>query len=829
MKRAARATALAAGVLLAGTSPVMQQRAVPVASPAWTGLRSAGLAAPTINLMRDAGAESVVDPSVGVPYIITHDEHEPGTGNSTIRYTVSDVDAEQPELPSCGQAAEEDTDNSEGTPPTGEEYPDHVLHFCGADKAVIIRTVLCRHDDTSYSNMSSKVINARRYEPPPPLEPVLEPADSACQSTSSGLACTLRPDAANVRVALAVSDEACSNPAFASESECENQGGQWRRMPQCSEKSPAEHPCMDIFYTVDESDPAAATSETRHLYNPVSEHRDGLPLEPGEWTLRAVVVRSQRRFNKRSCKCCCQKSDCHVIGAAAEKRVVVTARSRDASRDIDGSPAASAVAVERNALAGSPDITMVVDETVEAFTAKFYGDERLQWRSGVASALGLYNHQLPDFRRIQGSCECSQAIGCKPTTGAMDICIEQQGGEDTQTRVTFYITAAGLCVGGRNHDLCVSNTSCGNGVAEGGAGGYCEMKAAAWMRAYDKLQSQDAATLAELRKLNISSVTVSRVVDVSMLDADLDVSKATLEAVAAILVVVVLLGACYLARGCLCRRCMPAAKSAGKQVVLKMKATRSEARAGRHGKFQRMSDDDVGLTEDGMSQDEVPTPASDFGAELLWPHKKKRQARAVGMTPLQSLLPTSQIMAQPFAGNSVPPRQEASGFGFVRAGALAVAQAGLEECEAEWLSPTVGPQPQRRRIGVSRECVVVAMQFEEEALKRAWACAHMDLTLFFENIGHVDVTDLTCKAAVPKYMHVQITPPSTSTLPASTGAGEQSPFAGTLEAVVAAVEATQTVRLSGISQFKPVKLRLKLEYAASGEWFDETFEVNLSA
>ena len=78
-------------------------------------------------------------------------------------------------------------------------------------------------------------------------------------------------------------------------------------------------------------------------------------------------------------------------------------------------------------------------------------------------------------------------------------------------------------------------------------------------------------------------------------------------------------------------------------------------------------------------------------------------------------------------------------------------------------------------------------------------------------------------------MHVQITPPSTSTLPASTGAGEQSPFAGTLEAVVAAVEATQTVRLSGISQFKPVKLRLKLEYAASGEWFDETFEVNLSA
>ena len=132
------------------------------------------------------------------------------------------------------------------------------------------------------------------------------------------------------------------------------------------------------------------------------------------------------------------------------------------------------------------------------------------------------------------------------------------------------------------------------------------------MRAYDKLQSQDAATLAELRKLNISSVTVSRVVDVSMLDADLDVGKATLEAVAAILVVVVLLGACYLARGCLCRRCMPAAKSAGKQVVLKMKATRSEARAGRHGKFQRMSDDDVGLTEDGISQDEVPTPASDL-------------------------------------------------------------------------------------------------------------------------------------------------------------------------------------------------------------------------
>jgi hypothetical protein len=36
----------------------------------------------------------------------------------------------------------------------------------------------------------------------------------------------------------------------------------------------------------------------------------------------------------------------------------------------------------------------------------------------------------------------------------------------------------------------------------------------------------------------------------------------------------------------------------------------------------------------------------------------------------------------------------------------------------------------------------------------AWGASQLELVLFFINNGEADVSELTCKAAVPKYMQV---------------------------------------------------------------------------
>jgi hypothetical protein len=139
---------------------------------------------------------------------------------------------------------------------------------------------------------------------------------------------------------------------------------------------------------------------------------------------------------------------------------------------------------------------------------------------------------------------------------------------------------------------------------------------------------------------------------------------------------------------------------------------------------------------------------------------------------------------------------------------------GLDR-EGDWLQP----QPKvRQHIGVSSDNVSIDMEYDAQALE--FHSALLELKLYFINISGADIQHLTCKAAVPKYMQVLITPPSTSTLTSnastSTANGGASP------------EATQTVRLSGISKLKPVKLRLKVEYTKDDEHVEDTLDVNLS-
>lgn len=74
------------------------------------------------------------------------------------------------------------------------------------------------------------------------------------------------------------------------------------------------------------------------------------------------------------------------------------------------------------------------------------------------------------------------------------------------------------------------------------------------------------------------------------------------------------------------------------------------------------------------------------------------------------------------------------------------------------------------------------------------------------------LTGFLCKAAVPKYMQVQITPPSETTLlPDRQG------------------EITQTIRLSGVDKSKALKVRLRIEYddGESGKTL-QTVDLNMA-
>ena len=112
------------------------------------------------------------------------------------------------------------------------------------------------------------------------------------------------------------------------------------------------------------------------------------------------------------------------------------------------------------------------------------------------------------------------------------------------------------------------------------------------------------------------------------------------------------------------------------------------------------------------------------------------------------------------------------------------------------------------------------MEYDAQALE--FHSAQLELKLYFTNISGAHIQNLTCKAAVPKYMQVLITPPSTSTLTCNAPTSTLTANDG------ASPEATQTVRLSGISKLKPVKLRLKVEYSKDDEHVEDTLDVNLS-
>jgi len=246
---------------------------------------------------------------------------------------------------------------------------------------------------------------------------------------------------------------------------------------------------------------------------------------------------------------------------------------------------------------------------------------------------------------------------------------------------------------------------------------------------------------------------------------------------------------------------------AGEQVVQKIKTSRAEARIGRHAQFKRMADDaDTAsfATDDSQDERDMTTPASEMPGSL-W-GAKKRPVQSVGMAPLHSFLTTSQVLAQPLQGQARADDEGESNDW----------EKGLDR-EGDWLQA----QPKvRQHIGVSSDSVSIDMEYDAQAFELH--SAQLELKLFFTNIGAALVQHLTCKAAVPKYMQVLLTPPSTSTL--TCNASTSTPIANG----GASPEATQTVRLSGISKFKPVKLRLKVEYTKDDEHVEDTLDVNLS-
>ena len=141
-------------------------------------------------------------------------------------------------------------DDSEGKfrkPPTGIEYED-ALHFCGNDSVIVVKAVLCPHGPQRVPGQQGSLVakielNSKRYEPPTPLEPILQPLDTTCSEKYEGegegadVMCTVTDHIQEARVAVSVADYVCSNPSYATEAECVDLSFTWAPMRQCSQVS----------------------------------------------------------------------------------------------------------------------------------------------------------------------------------------------------------------------------------------------------------------------------------------------------------------------------------------------------------------------------------------------------------------------------------------------------------------------------------------------------------------------------------------------------------------------------------------------------------------
>ena len=243
---------VAQDVLPTGASPVLLRPGArsdlpDVSSPVATAQQASKLLPPIIATNEEPD-QVVVRSSVGITIVIARPEGV-DEDKTAIRYTLQT--SEEQEVPSCGVKGSGKWDE----PPTGNEY-ESSLHFCGDDSQVPCLAVLCPHGldtgDMQASEVVSETLDIRRYEPEPPLEPVLQPVvDSTCTSAGAAIfECTVTDESEEAQLALSVADYVCSNPRYGTMGECGAAGFTWEPMDQC-QQDVKRKPCMDLFYTLD--------------------------------------------------------------------------------------------------------------------------------------------------------------------------------------------------------------------------------------------------------------------------------------------------------------------------------------------------------------------------------------------------------------------------------------------------------------------------------------------------------------------------------------------------------------------------------------------------
>lgn len=107
------------------------------------------------------------------------------------------------------------------------------------------------------------------------------------------------------------------------------------------------------------------------------------------------------------------------------------------------------------------------------------------------------------------------------------------------------------------------------------------------------------------------------------------------------------------------------------------------------------------------------------------------------------------------------------------------------------------PTTKRRQVVGVAEGVQVELEYEVAPVVQKHAAVVQ--TLIFTRKESGTISNFTCKAAVPKHMYVQISPPSDQVI----GHGTTG-------------EIRQTLRLSAVDPVRPVRVRLRLEFEKEG-------------
>lgn len=335
-----------------------------------------------------------------IKFIYTHQDDDYET---MVRYTING------EVPTCRSG--EGRKWTEG---------DRDIPLCGIEgQNTTVRAVGCHRvpGDTNWaaSPTSERVFNIVKYTPPEPSAPSISLDPSmGCTGDGTGESPAVCPaEIQQVLLIVEPVDKACSDPAFITEDECVENGENWRVMPRCTGR---ERPCLNIFVTVDETNPLDPNQEKRYAV-PSDGKLDPIAASiifdinyhEGPHIVKAAAERERRKEDAR-CLCCCQGHECKVSSQISEFRITLAAAKTPSPAELDPTttttpepetpaptPSPPAELVIRDPAIGSPTITFTFPHTGTLSHLKSsIGTYNKDWRANVAQALSLNSPWAPE-------------------------------------------------------------------------------------------------------------------------------------------------------------------------------------------------------------------------------------------------------------------------------------------------------------------------------------------------------------------------------------------------------------------------------------------------